>query len=121
MKELQKHNDRLKQHPRWDYRRAYYDARAEGWAVDFQFGADETGPAIKIASIVDEHTRECLGGIVARSITGNELIVDLDAIATQRGLPQVLRCDDGPELICQAMVDWAGEVTGIYDIPPGAP
>lgn len=96
-----------KDHPRWGYRRAYHDARAEGWAVnhkkvqrlwreeglrvpvrrrrkrvgsstaeapqadapnvvwavDFQFDADETGRAIKIASIVDEHTRECLGGL----------------------------------------------------------
>lgn len=154
-----------KDHPRWGYRRAYHDARAEGWAVnhkkvqrlwreeglrvpvkrrrkrvgsstaeapqadapnvvwavDFQFDADETGRAIKIASIVDEHTRECLGGIVARSITGDDLTAHLDAIAADRGLPEVLRCDNGPELICHAMADWAGEVTGIHYIPPGAP
>ncbi len=154
-----------KAHPRWGYRRAYHDARAEGWAVnhkkvqrlwreeglrvpvkrrrkrvgsstaeappacapntvwavDFQFDADETGRAIKIASIVDEHTRECLGGIVARSITGDDLTTHLDAIAAQQGLPQVLRCDNGPELISQAMADWAGEATGLHYIPPGSP
>jgi len=91
------------------------------WAVDFQFNADETGRTIKIASTVDEHTRECLGGIVARSITGVDLTTHLDAIAAQRGLPQVQRCDNGPELISKAMADWAGEVTGLLYIPPGSP
>ncbi len=35
-------------------------------AVDFQFDADEQGRPIKICSIVDEHTRECIGGLVER-------------------------------------------------------
>jgi hypothetical protein len=34
------------------------------WSVDFQFDSTITGRPVKILSIVDEHTRECLGGIV---------------------------------------------------------
>jgi hypothetical protein len=49
-----------------------------------------------IVSIVDEHTRECLGGLVERNITGDGLIDELDRIATTRGYPAVLRCDNGP-------------------------
>lgn len=90
-------------------------------AVDFQFDADETGRTIKITSIVDERTCECLGGIVARRIAGADLTAHLDAITAKRGLAEVLRCDNGPELICQAMADWAGEVTGLHYIPPGSP
>ena len=44
------------------------------WAVDFQFDATSDGRPIKIASIIDEHTRECLGGLVDRSITPHVLI-----------------------------------------------
>ena len=40
---------------------------------------------IKIVSIIDEHTRECLGGMVERSITGEDLIAELDRLAGQRG------------------------------------
>jgi hypothetical protein len=58
-------------------------------------------------SIVDEHTRECLGGLVDRSVTGEDLIDELDRIAAVRGYPAVLRCDNGPELACAAMADWA--------------
>jgi transposase InsO family protein len=50
------------------------DAPNKVWAVDFQFDATTDGRPIKIASIVDEHTRECLGGLVERNITGNVLI-----------------------------------------------
>ncbi len=43
------------------------------------------GRPIKIVSIIDEHTRECLGGMVERSITGEHLIDELDRLATDRG------------------------------------
>jgi hypothetical protein len=69
-------------------------------------------------SIVDEHTRECLGGLVEREITGRHLIDELDRLAVDRGYPAVLRCDNGPELACAAMTDWAGERVGLHFIPP---
>ena len=33
----------------------------------------------------------------------------------------MLRCDNGPELACQAMADWAGGGVGLWFIPPGEP
>ncbi len=155
-----------KAHPRWGFRRAYHDARGEGWsvnhkkiqrlwredglrvpqrrrrkrlgsstapdaptatapnkvwAVDFQFDSTTDGRPVKIVSIVDEHTRECLGGLVGRSITGDTLIDELDRLAQHRGYPAVLRCDNGPELSCAAMADWAGQRVGLSFIPPGEP
>jgi putative transposase len=38
-----------------------------------------------------------------------------------RGYPAVLRCDNGPELACVAMADWARERVGLHFIPPGEP
>ena len=97
------------------------DAPNRVWAVDFQFDATTDGRPIKIVSILDEHTRECLGGLVDRSITADVLIDELDRLATGRGYPSVLRCDNGPELACDAMADWAGERVGLAFIPPGQP
>jgi putative transposase len=158
--------DYAKAHPRWGHRRAYHDARGEGWtvnhkkvqrlwraeglrvpqrrhrkrvgsttapdtaiadapnkvwAVDFQFDSTTDGRPVKIVSVVDEHTRECLGGLVERSITADRLIDELDRLAAQRGYPAVLRCDNGPELACQAMADWADERVALAFIPPGEP
>lgn len=97
------------------------DAPNRVWAVDFQFDSTTDGRPIKIATIIDEHTRECLGGLVDRSITGDWLIDELDRVAQLRGYPTVLRCDNGPELACQAMADWAGDRIGLHFIPPGEP
>ena len=73
------------------------------WAADFQFDVTTDGRPIKIVSIVDEHTRESLGGLVERHITG-----ELDRIAADRGAyPAVLRSDNGPEMACAAMAAWA--------------
>jgi putative transposase len=92
------------------------------WAVDFQFDATTDGRPIKIVSIIDEHTRECLGGLVDRSITGEDLVAELARLAAERGaFPAVLRCDNGPELACAAMADWTEGHVGLHFIPPGQP
>ncbi|BAX91052.1 integrase [Mycobacterium shigaense] len=60
--------------------------------------------------------------MVERSITGEHLIAELDRLAGQRGTyPAVLRCDNGPELACSAMTDWAAGQVGLHFIPPGEP
>jgi putative transposase len=97
------------------------DAPNKVWAVDFQFDSTSDGRPVKIVSIVDEHTRENLGGLVERSITSDRLIDELDRIAAGRGYPAVLRCDNGPELACTAMAGWAGQRVGLHFIPPGQP
>ena len=89
------------------------------WAVDFQFDVTTDERPVKIVSIIDEHTRECLGGMVERSITGEDLIAELDRLAAQRGTyPAVLRCDNGPELACSAMAEWAAGQVGLHFVPP---
>jgi putative transposase len=57
------------------------DAPNRVWAVDLQFDATTDGRPVKIVSIVDEHTRECLGGLVGSSITADDLIDELDRLA----------------------------------------
>jgi putative transposase len=71
--------------------------------------------------IIDERTRECLTSLVERSVTADALIDELDRLALTRGYPAVLRCDNGPELACEAMADWAGEHVVLSFIPPGEP
>lgn len=62
-----------------------------------------------------------MGGLVERSSTADDLIDELDRSAAQRGYPAFLRCDNGPELGCAAMADWARDRLGLAFIPPGQP
>jgi len=90
------------------------------WAVDFQFDVTTDERPVKIVSIIDEHTRECLGGMVERSITGEDLIAELDGLAAQRGTYPAVRCDNGPELACSAMADWQPARSGCTSSRPGS-
>ncbi|MGF2944722.1 hypothetical protein [Mycobacterium sp. Lab-001] len=45
--------------------------------MDFQFDSTIDGKVVKIASMLDEHTRESLLNIVERSITAERLIAEL--------------------------------------------
>ncbi|WP_112650005.1 IS3 family transposase [Mycobacterium xenopi] len=98
------------------------DAPKVVWAIDFQFDSTIDGKAVKIASMLDEHTRESLLNIVERSITAERLIEDLEkCFAAAGGPPMVLRMDNGPELISQALQSFCAGKVGMTYIPPGAP
>ncbi|MGB2811250.1 MAG: IS3 family transposase [Mycobacterium sp.] len=98
------------------------DAPKVVWAVDFQFDSTIDGKAIKIASMVDEHTRESLLNLVERSITGERLVEELTKVfAAQGGPPKVLRMDNGPEMVSQALQRFCQNKTGMVYIPPGCP
>lgn len=55
------------------------DAPKVVWAIDFQFDSTIDGKAIKIASMIDEHTRESLLNLVERSITADRVVTELGA------------------------------------------
>ena len=66
------------------------DAPNVVWAIDFQFDSTVDGKAIKIASMIAEHTRVSLLHIVERSITGEDLVDELEKVfATTGGPPKV--------------------------------
>ncbi|WP_433208807.1 IS3 family transposase [Nocardia sp. CA-107356] len=97
------------------------DAPKVVWALDFQFDSATDGRAVKIASMVDEHTRESLLHLVERSITADRLVAELERVFAVRGAPKVLRLDNSPEMISQALQRFCGDKVGIVYIPPGTP
>ncbi len=94
------------------------DTPAVVWALDFQFDSTTDGRVVKIASMVDEHTRESLLHLVERSITGQSLVAELERVFAVRGTPKVLRIDNGPEMISAALQSFCGDRVGISYIPP---
>lgn len=90
-------------------------------AIDFQFDATENCRSVKIAEIIDEHTRECVVALVERSITADRLVDELERVVARRGLPRVLCCDNRPEFVSHALAGWAKDMVGISYIPHGQP
>ena len=98
------------------------DAPNVVWAIDFQFDSTVDGKAVKIASMIDEHTRESLLNIVERSITAERLVEELKKVfAVAGGSPKVLRMDNGPGFISGALQQFCDRRVGMSYIPPGTP
>ena len=98
------------------------DAPKVAWALDFQFDSTIDGKAVKIASMIDEHTRESLLHLVERSITAHRLVIALEEVFEKAGgPPMVLRMDNGPEMISQALQRFCDGKVGLLYIPPGTP
>ena len=92
------------------------------WAFDFQFDQTADGRALKLLNIVDEFTREALVMLVARSIDADTVVAVLERLVAERGAPELLRCDNGPEMTAHALRDWCVlSRTGTAFIEPGSP
>lgn len=59
---------------------------------------------------------------VERSITGDHLVVELEKVFDAAGgPPMVLRMDNGPEMVSQALQRFCDHKVGLSYIPPGTP
>ena len=92
------------------------------WSYDFVMDRTRDGRPIKMLTIIDEFTRECLAIVVKRQITSLEVIDALAELFLSRGLPEHIRSDNGPEFIAAALRAWLKdlEVSPMY-IHPGSP
>ena len=90
--------------------------------MDFVHEAVHCGRAIRVLSVVDAYTRECLALEVDTSFASRRVTRVLDAIMAQRGLPQAIRCDNGPELTSRHFLAWCVErkIELVHIQPPKA-
>ena len=92
------------------------------WALDFVHDAVECGRKIRVLSVVDAYTRECLALEVDTSFASRRVTRVLDAIAAERGQPLAIRCDNGPELTSRHFSAWCVErQIELIHIQPGKP
>ena len=82
----------------------------------------QDGRAFRILTILDEYTRECLSIRVARRITGQDVIYELGGLVLEKGIPEHIRSDNGPEFTARAIRQWLRDlgVKTLY-IEPGSP
>jgi putative transposase len=92
------------------------------WALDFVHDAVESGRTIRVLSVVDAYTRECLALEVDTSFASRRVTRVLEAIVAERGAPQTIRCDNGPELTSRHFLAWCVErQIELVHIQPGKP
>jgi len=96
--------------------------RNQRWSMDFVSDCVSTGKVIRMLTIVDDCTRECPAIEVDTSLGGLRVRRVLDRIASERGLPEAIVLDNGPEFRGRALAAWSEERrVRLEFIQPGKP
>ncbi len=92
------------------------------WTYDFVSDQTEDGRKLRLLTVLDEFTRESLAIEVARSMPAGDVISVLDYLFMLRGVPKLIRSDNGPEFIAHSITRWLYDqgIEAIH-IAPGSP
>ena len=94
----------------------------ERWSMDFVSDYLQDGRRFRILNLLDDFSSECAGIEVGISIPGERVARFLDMVALERGYPQAIVIDNGPEFTSKALDVWAYERgVELHFIEPGKP
>ena len=92
------------------------------WSYDFVSALTHDGRTLRILTLIDEYTRECLALRVERRLNSLEVIDTLADVMLVRGIPEHIRSDNGPEFIARELQNWLARVgTRTLYIERGSP
>lgn len=97
-------------------------AANQRWSLDFTEDCLANGRRFRTANLKDDCTRECPAILVDFSLPGYRVVGLLEDAARERGYPDVLVVDNGPELRGRDLDRWAHEHgVRLFFIDPGKP
>ena len=98
------------------------ERRNQRWSMDFVQDGLADGRRIRVLTLVDNYSRECLALEVGTSLPGARVVRVLEQVSSIRGTPKTIVVDNGPEFAGKALDAWAYENgVGLHFIAPGKP
>lgn len=92
------------------------------WSVDFMHDTLWDGRSFRLLNIIDDYNRQILAIEADTSLPVLRLIRVLERLKESRGLPQMIRVDNGPEFVSQKLDYWCKEnKISLLFIQPGKP
>ncbi|TAZ64752.1 IS3 family transposase [Rhizobium ruizarguesonis] len=92
------------------------------WSLDFVSDQFTDGRRLRILTVVDDCTRECLALVADTSLSGLRVARELDRIIEERGQPRMIVSDNGSEFTSNAILQWADRTkVDWHYIAPGKP
>lgn len=81
------------------------------WSMDFMRDTLASGRSFRTLNLVDLFSRECLAIEVDTLLPSARVVRVLDQVAEQRGYPEIIHVDNGPEFAGQVLDAWDISVT----------
>ena len=79
----------------------------ERWAMDFMSDALSDGRQLRVLTVVDLYTRECVALEGAIHFRGEDVARVLTHAIAERGRPTAIQCDNGTEFTSRVFDQWA--------------
>jgi transposase InsO family protein len=94
----------------------------EVWSYDFIHDRTQYGQKLKMLTVLDECTRECLEIRVDKRMDSRHVMETLEELIAERGIPRYARSDNGAEFVSRRLTEWLRErgVEPVF-IEPGSP
>jgi putative transposase len=94
----------------------------ERWAMDFMHDTLFDGRSIRVLTVIDMFTRECLALEVRRGFRGEHVAAVLSELVARHGKPRTIQCDQGTEFTSITLDHWAyWNKVGLSFSRPGRP
>ena len=75
--------------------------------MDFMHDMLADGRTVRVFTLIDAYTRECLALVAAPHFRGADVALVLSAVVAERGTPSIIQCDQGTEFTSMAVDQWA--------------
>jgi transposase InsO family protein len=92
------------------------------WSYDFVADRTHDGRPIKVLTVIDEYSRECLTMVVERRLQSDDVLSCLTELFVKYGPPEHIRSDNGSEFTAKVVRQWLKRL-GVKTlfIEPGSP
>ena len=98
------------------------ERRNQRGSMDFLLDGLFDGRRLRILTLVDDFSRECLVIEVDTSLPGARVLQVLNQVSSMRDVPKTIVVDTGPEFAGKALYAWAYKPgVGLHFIKPGKP
>jgi putative transposase len=94
----------------------------QSWSMDFMSDSMVGGRRFRTFNLIDDCTREVLAIEIDTSLSSKRIIRTLERVILDRGKPNIIRTDNGPEFTSKDLELWAKDnEIQIQFIQPGRP
>ncbi len=92
------------------------------WSYDFVADRTHDGRPIKMLTVIDEYSRECLAIVVERRLQSDDVLSCITELFVKHGPPEHIRSDNGSEFTARVVHQWLKRL-GVQTlfIEPGSP
>jgi len=94
----------------------------ECWSMDFMADTLYDGRKVRILNVMDDCNREALAVDPGLNYPAKKVVETLERLEEEIGLPNSIRCDNGPEFLSRTFTEWCNRKRiEIKFIQPGKP